>query len=876
MFLLSFIFILLLGGITVYSIWQNKHNYEVIREIEILESGISKTILAIRAAIEESSSMQALYLIRYDKDLEAKRKRIWLDEIHPSLNKLQRFTQSNLSKSLNNKVDQLKTNILKYEQHQEDIEQIISNITSDVKKEKENKLLKAQIIYASNLFSANNRYKSEIRHILWVLQEHTDKILKADIEDLQKRISLESTLIFISSLLTILITVAISILNYIKLKETIHQINSLLRKLVKGELGEYNEAVKNELAPIIEACNQLARNIKQASLFAKAVGKGQFEQEFNVLSRSDVLGNSLLKMRHRLREAAEKDKKNNWATLGQTQFSETIRKHNKDLDSLCNIFLSNLINYVEANQGGVFVRRDTKEKEIILDMKASYAYDRTKFLKKSIQVTQSSTDNLIGQVFLEKQKIIINKIPDNYSQIISGLGESKPRYLLIFPLIANERVEGVLELSSFKEIESYKIDFIEIVSENLSSNISAIRSKEQAELLLERLQTQTDDLKEKEFELKNNLDQLNDTQLETRKKQLELESLKSSLEIKVQERTQALEEALERFDLIIKSSSEGLWDMQHPLDQELDLNAPVNWSVNLKRIFGYGEKEFSDNLKGWLDKVHPEDKEKLVEVFRSAIKHGKEESVIKNQYRFLQANREYCWYEFGFRVRGHLNKNYLRLAGYQKNIDDSKKLKKVLRDLRTNQLALEESNKKFQSNSIILQKALSRARQKEKELREVSIKFSSQEAKLDNIIRNVSGIVFQLSYDTQYKKLSVLYVSDYISKIFGQEGDWLGNKSPEAKKIFDVLVLERKDQQALLKEFLISQKNLTALKWEGRVYLQKQKKDWKWLKINAFPRANKSGKRLLFEGIISDQSAEKKPEKELKNSSSVLHKHRST
>ncbi|MEO1655276.1 MAG: PAS domain-containing protein, partial [Bacteroidota bacterium] len=374
----------------------------------------------------------------------------------------------------------------------------------------------------------------------------------------------------------------------------------------------------------------------------------------------------------------------------------------------------------------------------------------------------------------------------------------------------------------------------------------------------------TTELKEKEAEQKNNLDQLYNTQLETRKKQIELESLKSSLELKVKERTLALKDALDRFDLIVQSTSEGLWDMQLPLNQAqaIGWDSPVNWSSNLKKIFAYSEEVFSDNLGSWLDKVHPEEQNKLQALLQSALdKNTEEELEVKDQYRFLSPDQEYLWFEIGFKTRTYTSKNLIRLAGYHKLINDSRQLQTVLHDLKRNQLALEESNKKYQSNSIILRKALGRAREKEIELRELSRKFSSQEAKLDNIIRNVPGVVFQISYHPRRKELKLLYVSDYARIILEKEEVFSPHKNFGGEPIFEILGIEPADQPLLQKLFLASQKNLSPFKWEGKAFIGPQKNKWKWLRINAFPRLNKSGKLVLYEGIISDRSAQKNKKK---------------
>ncbi|NJK97428.1 MAG: hypothetical protein HC905_23200 [Bacteroidales bacterium] len=79
---------------------------------------------------------------------------------------------------------------------------------------------------------------------------------------------------------------------------------------------------------------------------------------FKPASKDDVLGNSLLRMRDDLKAAAEEEKKRkvedeqrNWATAGIAKFSDILRRDNDKLDVLAYNIVSNLVDYLGANQG---------------------------------------------------------------------------------------------------------------------------------------------------------------------------------------------------------------------------------------------------------------------------------------------------------------------------------------------------------------------------------------------------------------------------------------------------------------------------------------------------------------------------------------------
>ena len=50
---------------------------------------------------------------------------------------------------------------------------------------------------------------------------------------------------------------------------------------------------------------------------------------------------------------------------------------------------------------------------------------------------------------LEKNTLYITDVPDDYMDIESGLGDAKPKCLLIVPLKSEEKILGEIELASF-------------------------------------------------------------------------------------------------------------------------------------------------------------------------------------------------------------------------------------------------------------------------------------------------------------------------------------------------------------------------------------------------------------------------------------------
>ncbi len=123
-------------------------------------------------------------------------------------------------------------------------------------------------------------------------------------------------------------------------------------------------------------------------------------------------------------------------------------------------------------------------------MIACHAYERKKFPDKRIPWGEG----LIGAAAMERKGYYTDKIQDGYLTITSGLGKANPNYLLIEPLIWNEQVFGIIEIASFKDMEEYKIQFVQRVAENIATTINTMESKLRTEQLLKETQAQADQL----------------------------------------------------------------------------------------------------------------------------------------------------------------------------------------------------------------------------------------------------------------------------------------------------------------------------------------------------------------------------------------------
>ena len=127
--------------------------------------------------------------------------------------------------------------------------------------------------------------------------------------------------------------------------------------------------------------------------------------------------------------------------------------------------MQNLVNYLDANQGGLFLLNDDKNDEPHLELVSSFAFNRKKAKKKTILIGEG----LVGNCVVEKHSVYLKEIPEDYIEITSGLGDSPPRSLLIVPLKLEDNVFGVVEIASFHEFLPHHIEFVEKIGESIAS-----------------------------------------------------------------------------------------------------------------------------------------------------------------------------------------------------------------------------------------------------------------------------------------------------------------------------------------------------------------------------------------------------------------------
>ncbi len=427
---------------------------------------------------------------------ESDSQRLWMDTVFLKFDTL-----------LNTQKQSIMANLQSFENYEDPLTKLLAEDA-----------IESQIIpRTSDLISRLNR----------IAQKQNQVTLKSDVDVIDSIKSLRNyTLILGAGIIIIGLMSAVFLMRSIT--KPVNFLKNVVVKLGRGELVEdkQSKVSSDEIGEMATAMDNLVAGLKRTSLFAENIGNGKYNTEFKPLSAHDVLGNALINMRDNLSKVAEDDKKRNWATEGMAKFGEILRTNTNDLGRLAEEIIGNLVKYLKANQGALYIIDDAESgEEPTMSMKACYAWDKKKFLNHKIY----KGEGLAGQAWQEGDIVYLTEVPQSYVKITSGLGDANPTSVLIVPLKVNDQIFGVVEIASFSVFRDFEIEFVQKIAETIASTISTVKINARTQHLLEESQEMTEQMRAQEEEMRQNMEELQATQEEMQRSQSETDSTLSAI-----------------------------------------------------------------------------------------------------------------------------------------------------------------------------------------------------------------------------------------------------------------------------------------------------------------------------------------------------------
>ena len=418
----------------------------------------------------------------------------------------------------------------------------------------------------------------------------------------------------------ILFSILISVIFSKFLTNPILSLKNKLMLVSKGILPENIKKRSNdEIGEMASAVRDLVISLKSTADFAHQIGEGNYDADFTPMSKDDILGNALITMSNSIQEAEKKDKERNWIVTGVAEIGQLLRLHN-NLEDLGEEIIGYITNKVSAIQGAFYTLNDDDQDDIYFEMKASYAFNKKKYLEGKFKLAQG----LVGQCAAEQDIILRTEVPSDYVSLTSGiLGDKKPTCILLVPLITNEQVFGILEFAGFEKFNDAQISLVKEISVIVARTIFNIKVNERTVKLLQESRKMSEELQLQQEILRQNAEEMEATQEELKRTNHRLED--QILEVN---RTQ------KRLQVLLENASEVITIYEK--------DGTVRYvSPSVETILGYSTEELIGSSD--IENVHEESVKTFQQMFNELLKNS--ENSITTQYEYKLKNGETVWVE---------------------------------------------------------------------------------------------------------------------------------------------------------------------------------------------------------------------------------------
>jgi len=288
---------------------------------------------------------------------------------------------------------------------------------------------------------------------------------------------------------------------------------------------------------------------------AIAIAGGDYTVDVRPRHAGDRLGLALQSMVRALVKSRDEDQRQGWLQTGIARLNEAVRG-DPDLVELSGKVIAEVSTYLGAQVGAFYVRdagRGGGEEfgplgpaslrsagADVLRLTGSYAFKKRKNLSDTFRVGEG----LVGQAALEKQRILLGKVPAGYMRVTSTLVEGAPRFVCAAPFLYEDRVLGVMEIASLKEITDLDLQYLDQALSTVAVAVQTALSRTElaaalkaSQALSEKLQLQQEALKAANEELEERTEALQQSEGRLKGQQEELRQANEELE----EKTESLE-----------------------------------------------------------------------------------------------------------------------------------------------------------------------------------------------------------------------------------------------------------------------------------------------------------------------------------------------
>jgi len=323
------------------------------------------------------------------------------------------------------------------------------------------------------------------------------------------------------------------------------QVTTVAREVgVEGRLGgqAHVAGASGTWKDLVANVNMLAANlttqVRAIAEVATAVTKGDLTRSIQVEARGEVseLKDNINAMIHNLRHTTERNTEQDWLKTNLAKFSRMMQGQ-RDLVTLGNTLLAEFAPLVNAHQGVIYIV-DYEGGQRYLKQLAGYADVRDTNEPRRYRFGEG----FVGECAVQRQRMLLARIPKDAVRLNSGLLEAQPRNLIVLPVLYEGEIKAVIELASLYEFTAAHLAFLEQLTGSIGVVLNTIEATMRTEGLLKQsqelageLQTQQVELQQTNEEMATKARLLAEQNAEVERKNQEIEQARKALEEKAAE-----------------------------------------------------------------------------------------------------------------------------------------------------------------------------------------------------------------------------------------------------------------------------------------------------------------------------------------------------
>jgi len=377
--------------------------------------------------------------------------------------------------------------------------------------------------------------------------------------------------IYVAMMLFVLLGVFFAIRFLIDRKiEPLVAVAAQLKSLGEGEFldQKIEYAGEDEITVILDSCSSTINNLSGLAKQVDLVASGDYSVSVQPLSNQDILGNALLAMTESLRQSKAKDENQLWFSEGLSSLARELQGE-LSVEQLAQRSISVISRYVGA-ANGVFYAYDDR-KETPLSLVGSYMLADLALLTTKLALGQGT----IGQAALERKTSILTQDFSKGQLVHTGSGSIQPCCLMTLPLIYEDRVYGVIELSSLNHFTGSEQEYLVKATETIAAETYSSVQKSRISRLLRETEDTNARLESQQVLLHKQAESLQESNAQMEEQQQQLRQQAESLQqsnAQMEEQQQQLRQQAES----LQESNAQMEEQQQQLTQQTELLSAQN------------------------------------------------------------------------------------------------------------------------------------------------------------------------------------------------------------------------------------------------------------------------------------------------------------